>query len=215
VLTHVNVNDPRERILAEARDLYLAEGIEGLSMRKIGARIGVSATALYRHFKNKEELVGEILLDGVKMFARYLDDALRGQSAGERLTLAAEAFLRFGLEQPKHYEVFFLKRQPTAGLLVAEELENQRRATFRFLMDRVQECMEAGLLRKDKVSDVALLLLGQSQGMVSMHLMKKMKFTDQDFIAAYRAAVGRLLVGLGGSAATFSWVAKSTGASRS
>lgn len=192
---------PQARILAEATDIYLAEGIEGLSMRKIGARLGVSATAIYRHFENKEQLVGEILLGGVRTFAQYIYAALRGLTPEERLRMAAEAILRFAIEQPKHYEVFFLKKQPVAALSVREEFEQQRRATFRFLMDRVRECMDAGALRRGDVAEVALALLTQTHGLLSMQITSKLDMSDERFIRAYWSIFDLQLAGLAPSAA--------------
>ena len=54
----------RERIVAEAIALLDAEGIEALSMRSLGQRLGAGATSLYRHVANKDELI-ELVVDEV------------------------------------------------------------------------------------------------------------------------------------------------------
>ena len=41
-------------MLSEACDLLISGGIEGLSMRKLAKRVGVTAPALYRHYASKE-----------------------------------------------------------------------------------------------------------------------------------------------------------------
>ncbi|MFE9406414.1 TetR/AcrR family transcriptional regulator C-terminal domain-containing protein [Streptomyces sp. NPDC006530] len=54
----------REQIVSEAVRLLDAEGIDALSMRKLGTRLGAGATSLYRHVANKDELI-ELVVDEV------------------------------------------------------------------------------------------------------------------------------------------------------
>jgi TetR/AcrR family tetracycline transcriptional repressor len=51
----------REQIAAIARELLAEVGIEGLTMRRLGEACGVKGPALYWHFKDKDELVGQIV----------------------------------------------------------------------------------------------------------------------------------------------------------
>ena len=50
----------REKILDAARDLFVSEGYEAVSMRKIADRIEYSPTAIYLHFKDKEAVMREL-----------------------------------------------------------------------------------------------------------------------------------------------------------
>jgi AcrR family transcriptional regulator len=54
----------REQIVAEAVVLLDADGIEALSMRRLGAKLGAGATSLYRHVASKDELM-ELVVDRV------------------------------------------------------------------------------------------------------------------------------------------------------
>ncbi|RSN15500.1 TetR family transcriptional regulator [Nonomuraea sp. WAC 01424] len=54
----------REQIVAAAIELLDAEGVEALSMRKLGARLGAGATSLYRHVTNRDELI-QLAVDDV------------------------------------------------------------------------------------------------------------------------------------------------------
>ncbi len=60
----------RQAIAAEALALIDEEGLEALSTRKLGARLGVEAMALYHHFANKKELLDEVsahLLSAIRL----------------------------------------------------------------------------------------------------------------------------------------------------
>ncbi|MFI6642197.1 TetR/AcrR family transcriptional regulator [Streptomyces sp. NPDC050504] len=80
----------REQIVAEAVALLDADGLEALSMRKLGTRLGAGATSLYRHVANKDELIelvvdeiyGELSVPGVGDPAAEGPDAWRNAAAG-------------------------------------------------------------------------------------------------------------------------------------
>jgi AcrR family transcriptional regulator len=54
----------RERMVAEALTLIAQEGVEALTMRTLGTRLGVVPGALYRHVRSKEQLQ-DLVVDGV------------------------------------------------------------------------------------------------------------------------------------------------------
>ena len=77
-------------ILDAARDLYLEQGLQGLPMRKVADTVGISATAIYRHFDNRETLVLAICEEGFRRFGEYLYRGLRGETPLERLVLSGQ-----------------------------------------------------------------------------------------------------------------------------
>jgi AcrR family transcriptional regulator len=77
-----------ERALVEAalRTIRL-EGVQGLTLRGVGAQLGVSRTALYRHFEDKAALVARVALEGFTLFHEALSAAIPGRT-GKRATLS-------------------------------------------------------------------------------------------------------------------------------
>jgi AcrR family transcriptional regulator len=102
------MSDLPGRILDCARDLYLEKGLRGFSLRLLAGRLDVSPTALYRHFRNKEDIIHKVIEEAVKVFAGYLFASLAAGTPEERFRLSAEAYLGFALEQRKYYEVIFM-----------------------------------------------------------------------------------------------------------
>jgi AcrR family transcriptional regulator len=87
------VTPRRQQILSTAADLFAARGFHGVSMGDIGAAVGVSGPALYKHFAGKEDILGQCLLhasDQLLAGARELlsDD---GGRPGPRAAAAAPA----------------------------------------------------------------------------------------------------------------------------
>jgi AcrR family transcriptional regulator len=188
------MNETRERILAAARELFLAGGAEAVTMRSVAERVGVTATALYRHFEGKEALLQAVIHAGFEGFGSYLYRALEGASPLERLRLSGQRYLEFALEQPQMYRTIFMAPRP-ADVDCEPEKPGQA-PTFRFLTDRVRECMQDGLLRRDEPEAVALAIWAHVHGLVSLHLSGALGVPEAAFREAYHASVQRLFAGL-------------------
>ncbi len=191
------MSDLREKILPCATDLYLEHGLKGLSMRILAERLGVSATAIYRHYRNKEDLLHSIIGEAIKVFGSYLFPALSGANAIERFHLGEKAYLDFALEQSKYYEVLFLSAEQLGEDEHPEELRKKSLATFQFLVDRVQECIECKYLQKGDPFEIAMTIWAHSHGLISIYLGKKTPLEEVAFRELFYASNRRLLNGLG------------------
>lgn len=181
------------RILACARDVYLEEGLPGLSMRHLADRLGVTATAIYRHYRNKEDLIHRVIEEAMKAFGAGLATSLSGRSPEDRFERGGEAYLEFALRQPKYYEILFMSPRHFGSDGMPEDLQRMGQANFQFLVDRVQDCMDAGRFRKDDPREVATLFWSHSHGLLSLFLAGKLGQDEAAFRALYRANTRRLL----------------------
>ncbi|MCI0572129.1 MAG: TetR/AcrR family transcriptional regulator [Myxococcaceae bacterium] len=187
------MSEARTRILDAARALFLSGGAGAVTMRSVAERVGVTATALYRHFENKDELLGEVINAGFRGFGGYLYRALQGATPQERLQRSGQAYLDFALEQPEMYRTIFMSTRPAEACTAREPSMD---ATFRFLVDRVRECIQQGALRQDEPEDVALFIWAHVHGLVSLYLTGASGQTEQEFRETYRRSVERLFSGL-------------------
>lgn len=98
----------RRGLIDEAVATIRADGVEGLTLREIGARLGVSRTALYRHFADKRALLAAVATEGFRMLRQQLvaawEDGGRGREAFESM---GAAYVRFAVANPSHYRVMF------------------------------------------------------------------------------------------------------------
>lgn len=190
------MNDTKEIILAAACDIYLLEGYRGMSMRKVAEKAGISPTAIYRHYENKEALHHQVLREGFKTFDSYLQPALAGNTPLDRLNLAAERFFAFATEQNKYYEILFLTMDHTVEHKVKGALVKDATTSQVFMVDRVRECMDEGSLKRDDPEEVATLLLATCNGFFGLYVSKKASDTPSAMKAKYDRMFRRLLNGL-------------------
>src|SRR5205085_1361185 len=104
--------DLRTRILDAARELFIAEGFEAVSMRKIADKIEYSPTAIYLHFKDKTDLIRELCDEDFRSFAARFLELAQIPDPVERLRRAGQAYLEFGLTHPGHYRLMFMTPKP-------------------------------------------------------------------------------------------------------
>ncbi|MCC6765784.1 MAG: TetR/AcrR family transcriptional regulator [Deltaproteobacteria bacterium] len=182
----------RERILAEAGDLFLAHGVEGVTMRGLAARMKVTPMALYRHFGNRDELLNAIVAEGHATFLSYLNRSLAAETPGARLLAAGEQYLAFALAHPRSYAVMFMEHVPEHKNEKAEKHWGDA-ATFRFLVDRIRDCAAAGILRCDDPEAVALTVWAHVHGLASLFLAGKLPLARAEFVRIYLKSVGAVL----------------------
>jgi AcrR family transcriptional regulator len=130
------MDETRGKILDATRALLVAAGPTGVTMRAVAERVGVTATALYRHFSDKDSLLAEVVQEDARIVARYLFPALEERDAENRLRLTVEGYLRFADDQPTLYAAL-MDADGTSGFPAS--LGRQREALYRFVLDRVRE----------------------------------------------------------------------------
>lgn len=178
VAPHVNsVNmSTRRQILDEARELFLESGLAGFSMRGVAERVGVTATALYRHFDGKDALLASLLGEAFATFGSYLGRALAGQTPLERFRLTGKGYVDFALDHPRDYALMFLTDCEDLGYeRISEELAQRSRGTFEFVVDRAKECLDAGVFAPRDPREIGLHAWAVLHGLVSLWLLGQLR----------------------------------------
>lgn len=160
--------DTELAILEAARDLLAEHGLDGLSMRAVGARVGLSATAIYNYFENKQDLVERVVVSGFRRFEEYLRNAIERLPRGspDRLYALGEAYIRFALENVEYFKVLFTLT--TERPREIEELPAE--GGYNLLREAVVDAMEAGRIRREDPDLLALYLWTHVHGLVTLFL---------------------------------------------
>jgi AcrR family transcriptional regulator len=177
----------RRAILDAASRLLVAEGLDGLTLRRIAREVGCSTTVLYTQFGGKHGLLDALLLEGFDRLWQAEAATLAEPDPLARLAALGRAYRQNALRHPDYYRVMFGGALP--GLRPSERVERRRRPTFRVLVDAVRACVEAGVLRPDDPERIALILWATVHGVVSLEISGEIGEAEGDdvFRAALRA----------------------------
>ncbi|HMG22164.1 MAG TPA: TetR/AcrR family transcriptional regulator, partial [Kofleriaceae bacterium] len=138
----------RRGLLDEALATIRAQGVDGLTLREIGARLGVSRTALYRHFADKRALLAAVATEGFRTLRQQLvtawEDGGRGRAAFDSM---GGAYVRFAVANPSHYRVMFGGFVDPKGC--EPELAAESAGAFQALVDAVAALQRDALVRAD------------------------------------------------------------------
>jgi AcrR family transcriptional regulator len=101
----------RDEILAAAKALFLKEGVESVSTRKLAQLVGLSQTGIYVYFKSKQAILVALIDASFKKLGTALSE-IDGKSKGaiRYLELAIPVYIRWGLENPDEYRLAFMLR---------------------------------------------------------------------------------------------------------
>ncbi|MFE2992852.1 TetR/AcrR family transcriptional regulator [Streptomyces sp. NPDC059262] len=99
--------DLRAACLRAARELLEEDGSAGLSLRAVARRAGVSATAPYRHYADRDALVSAVAAEGYRELAGELASAHPAPATPAELSAVAVAYVRFALDRPAMFRVMF------------------------------------------------------------------------------------------------------------
>jgi AcrR family transcriptional regulator len=197
MLTSVNRkrgDDP----LPAAVALLRRDGPGALTMRNVAAEAGVTATALYRHYADRDALIAAVVRDVYGVFRRWLVVPIGTGEPATWLRLAFDRFLHFALEHPNYYRLLFLEPHGHGIDRYPADFAAGRSSTFRQLRDVVEHCMAAGVLRPADATDVALTVYAHMHGLIALHLAGR--FPDPaEFARFYHRSMESLVAGIGGA----------------
>lgn len=143
--------DLRQSLINAATDMIRDGGIDSLSLRKLAERVGVSRTAPYHHFKDKNELLCAIAESAFhqhyQRFSQINSD--KTLSTFERIKEFVHGYVQFAHKNPELYELMFghtiWKNQSST-----KELKGIAYPTFQMQVDMTKAWQDEGLLNPDE-----------------------------------------------------------------
>jgi AcrR family transcriptional regulator len=143
--------DLRSTLLNAANVLLKEPGIEGLSLRKLADKVGVSRTAPYHHFKDKNQLLCAIAEQG---FVQWQQDAANifnqtGLSPKDKYRQFFHGYISYAADNPELYDLMFgrtIWKQNSA----TNELRNAAYPSFNHQVEMTKKWQSQGLMPKDE-----------------------------------------------------------------
>jgi AcrR family transcriptional regulator len=167
--------DLKRKLLDEGLKIIASSGIEGLTLRELARRVGVTHAAPYRHFKNKAALLSNLAQEGFRELLIVLKaSAEKNSDALEQLSSMAQAYVRFSLEQKAYFTVMFGVDIP--GNYTAGGLEAVSRKTLDFLRNIIVDGQKENIIVAGNPERLAISTWSLAHGVTALlvegHLKK-------------------------------------------
>jgi len=169
-------SETREKILDAARELFVTEGYEGVSMRRVAEKIEYSPAAIYVHFADKEKLFRELCHQDYARLAEVFQSSVISTDPIERLKQIGAIYVDFGIRYPNHYKFMFMTPYPPQEFdEVDREMHgNPEKDSYAFLKWAVQQAVDAGRFREElrDAEMIAQTLWASVHGVISLEIAK-------------------------------------------
>lgn len=188
----------RQEILDAASELFVREGYENVSMRRIAEKIEYSPTTIYLYFKDKAELLENVCRETFDRLVKRLSKIL--QQPGdpvECLKRGLIAYIQFGLENPHHYRATFMMPIPDdLDEKAMHESNSPGMQAFSFLRRGISECIEKGKMPAKDVELASQELWAGIHGLTSLLIVhESFPWVGRDRLI--HSMVDTLVAGLG------------------
>ncbi len=160
----------RAEILHAAERIFVRDGYQGATIRKIADEVGVSSTALYMHFRDKDDILLEICAGAVGvLLAQNTEIASRPIDAVSRVRLMLDAYMRFGFENPNTYWLTFCSPSDEVKTSEHEVATDLRQRCYERFKSAFTDIASEGRLRSD-VEVAAQVLWAACHGLVALRI---------------------------------------------
>ncbi|NVK58124.1 MAG: TetR/AcrR family transcriptional regulator [Alteromonadaceae bacterium] len=143
--------DLRTALVDAASQRIEREGIAALSLRKLADDIGVSRSALYHHFRDKNALLNAVAARGFDQWLSMTQDRDQAQNikAHERLKQFVHGYIRWAIAHPQLYDIMF-GRPIWKHKLADEELKEIAFPAFQYMLNLISDWQQQGLLLQNE-----------------------------------------------------------------
>jgi AcrR family transcriptional regulator len=166
---HQHKEQLRRAILDAARKIFVADGYENFSMRKLAQQIEYSPGNVYLYFKSKEELFRCLVEESFERLLQTLTSLQSGQQRSdpaEELKRGMWAYVKFGLRNPNDYRFAFMLQPPL------EKRPYKVHPAFDMLRHMVRRCVEAQRLSTTDAETTAQALWAAVHGITSLLIQR-------------------------------------------
>lgn len=185
----------RHNIASAAQELFMQKGIAGTSMNEIAQKAGYSKATLYVYFKNKEEIVGLLVLESMQMLYEHISNALETSThTKERYDSICHALVTYQQQYPFYFQLALseINIDFTHTHFLPEEQE-----TFRvgekindIIRRFVQDGIDAGDFRADiPIMTTLFSFWGMMSGLIltaenkKVYITQKIKISRKEFLS--------------------------------
>jgi AcrR family transcriptional regulator len=163
-------------ILQAAKKLFVEQGIEQTTIRKIASEIEYSVGTVYFYYKDKNDIMHDLHSQGFTQLRSDMKVLFNVTDPMERMKALGRVYLQFAMDNPDMYDLMFNMKAPMDFLnSMHNEDWNEGKATFDVLKTTVHQCMEMGHFKGHQLEPLAFVIWSTVHGMASLNISQRVK----------------------------------------
>jgi len=179
------------RIRDAARALLDRDGPEAVSMREVAAKVGITAMAIYRHYRDRDALLGALADEGFTTLAAELErSGRRARSPVAELARLFDGYLAYAEQYPHRFELMFARARPGARQWPVD-FRAGRSPTGNVMMAAVGRALPRA--SATTVLEAGLALWAHAHGMVTLWRGGRIGLPRAKFVALFRRSLAKVL----------------------
>lgn len=155
-----------------ARELFVKEGFDNVSMRKIAEKIEYSPTTIYLYFQDKGDLLDCIVEETLLNLTAKLDSLREGRDPVVDLKTGLRAYIEYWTVHPNDFRVAFMTDLKALDPNRAWRCTAVGAAMYTSLRTRLMECAESEVLEIRDLETAAQAIWAAIYGLVALFIMK-------------------------------------------
>ena len=168
-------------ILNAAKDMFIQEGFEKTSLRKIADKIEYSPTTIYLYYKDKTEIFHELMEIGFSILLNQFSDDMKIENPIDRLYALGGTYITFALENSEYYDLMFITKNAINKIPTADDWCSGKK-TFMCLKNTVEDCIAQNQLKSKDPNTTTLAFWAQVHGVVSLYIRDRMGMFPKESI---------------------------------
>ncbi len=179
----------KEEMIEKGLQIINNEGTKEFSLRKIASMCGVSHSAPYKHFKDKEELTEAISVRILQSFRKYLIDAAeKAKSEQSGMVGVGKAYVKFMLENKEYFRFIFFSEYKVKVKLIENQFIYQAGSPFEVFCSGATVYLENLIKDKNKINAIILSMWSIVHGISTLVIYETFEYDGN-----YEELVERML----------------------
>jgi len=189
--------DRKAQILGAARTLLFGKGLAGTSVNAIAALVELSVPAIYRYYKNKDEIIFDLSGEGLELLKSDITRAADTvQSPEQKLEAVAMAYRNFSRTRKDYFTVinhFLSSPQPALPDPLKHKIDSYGEEILMQVVAVIEAGCKSGQLICDDPRRFSLMFWGAINGVIQLQKIEHTIFSGKDHLSLYRHTVETLI----------------------
>ncbi len=169
--------DLKGKILEAAKKLFIKNGYEATSIRKIAAEIEFSPTTIYLYYKDKTDISYALHQEGFALLRERFTALAFVEKPFERLKAMGRSYIQFAIDHPDFYELMFVMKEPMQYLQAHHPEEDwpEGERVFDGVLQTVAACQHEGYFNGVATEEMSMLAWATVHGLCSLYITSHFK----------------------------------------